>query len=378
MTLRLSLVKDPFWTRPALVGPDRAFQVVLAHDAGQVPALGLLRGDDSIPVSVDGRVGAKRGLSAWACHADESTPPGLYDLAVHLGGDECSVHGAVCLVPPQASDLTVLHCSDLHLLKPTPDGMQDRTGLVGALLDRINELCPDLVVCTGDLISRYDERKQALPAGCIRWQIAWLAEHLAKLRVPLYVTVGNHDVAFECTRSDWYTAMGGGWQGATDDLSADWGPYHLTMMDCFAHYDGDNRVLATSFTSHQLEWLANDLRSAANSSRRLLFAHYDYRMQLPALLDNLAIDIILYGHSRAMYPDLLARFGICDGHLADAEAYNLVHLGAGRISTERLYWSQLGDEWRWLESPPESDRGLAGSERSARACHERRVSRLVV
>ncbi len=337
-----SLVRQPLWTRPSLVEQGASFDVVLSHPCDDAPHLSLVRERTSIPVQADEHRSVANGRVSWRCGVDGGVPAGLYDLEMKVGNTECTVHGGVCVVTPDVNELTLIHCSDLHLLKPMPEGMQDRTALVESLLSRIKELGPDLVVITGDLITRYDEAKRPLPASTIRWQIAWLREHLPGLDVPLYVTVGNHDVAFDATRPDWYAAMGGGRRGATDDFSLDWGCFHLTMMDCFAHYDDRNSVLATSFMPQQLDWLADDLRAAASSAKRLLFLHYDYHRQLPDLLDGLPVDMMFYGHSKGMYPEVLAQYGVWDGHLAGSDAYDWVHLRDGDIRSERVAWTSLG------------------------------------
>jgi len=157
----------------------------------------------------------------------------------------------------------------------------------------------------------------------------------------LYVTLGNHDAAFEATRGDWYAAMGGGWNGRTDDYSLDWGPVHLAKLDGFAHYDRQNEQLRSSFTEDQLAWLRADLAAVPARRLRLVFAHYDYHRQLPPLFPELRVDALFYGHAKGMYPELLAAHGIWDGHLADTMAYNLVRLTGERIASEKVSWESL-------------------------------------
>jgi hypothetical protein len=222
--------------------------------------------------------------------------------------------------------------------------MEDRSALVAALVARINALRPDLVVCTGDLISRYDAHKRALPAAQIRWQIRRVVGLLSRIEVPFFVTVGNHDAAFEATRGDWYAAMGGGWNGGTDEFSLDWGRYHLAMLDCFAHYDLQNVPLVSSFTAQQLQWLRQDLSAASESRLRLVFAHYDYHKQLPPLLGELCVDLLFYGHAKGLYPQDLAANGVWDGHLADTTAYNLVRLTPGGVVSEKVSWASLSSQ----------------------------------
>jgi hypothetical protein len=246
-------------------------------------------------------------------------------------------------VPAEGQDrLTILHCSDLHLLKPTPEGvLVDRSVLIEALVSRANHLSPDLVVCTGDLIQRYDGEKKALPQNCMRWQIQQIRLLMSAVRVPLYITVGNHDVAFEPVRPYWYEAVGGGWKKGTDDASLDWDGHHLVLLDCFGHYDAQNHLLENSFTDRQLHWLQQDLLAASGCRSRLVFAHYDYRKQLPSLLSPLRIDALFYGHAEALYPEAFRESGAWDGHLDASQVFQLVQVTAQGISAQSTSWAEL-------------------------------------
>jgi predicted MPP superfamily phosphohydrolase len=249
---------------------------------------------------------------------------------------------SVSIRQERSERLTLLHCTDLHLLLPISSGeLRDRSALIAALVERINALRPDLVVCTGDLITRYDGNKHALPADRIRWQIGRIKKLLAPIEAPFYLTLGNHDTAFAATRGDWYAEMGGGWNGHTDDFSIEWGPYHLAMMDCFAHYDPQNVLVRSSFTAAQLDWLRRDLRNASESQLRLVFAHYDYHQQLPPLFQELDVDLLFYGHAKGLYPEVLTANGIWDGHLADTAAYRLIRLTPDGITSEQVSWVDL-------------------------------------
>ena len=138
-----------------------------------------------------------------------------------------------------------------------------------------------------------------------------------------------------------YAAMGGGWNGRTDDYSLDWGRYHLAMMDCFAHYDAQNVLVRSSFTHGQLGWLRRDLEAASASRLRLVFAHYDYHRQLPLLFSDLRVDAFFYGHAKGLYPQELERYGVWNGHLADTQAYNLVHFSPDGIAAQVVSWEGL-------------------------------------
>ena len=346
--MQVPSILSPHWTRPALLGPGRAFQVIVAGRPDGMPVMTLTAGAEVLPVHIEDVVPLRPDLTQYSCTAVKDgaaaggKPGALYDLELRTHGTQAKMCRAASVLPEDTTSLTLLHCTDLHLLVPVAEkGMVDRSALFAALVDRINALRPDLVICTGDVISRYDTHKRALPAEMIRWQIRRAVELLAPIEVPFYVTLGNHDAAFEATRGDWYAALGGGWNGGTDEYSLDWGEVHLAMLDCFAHYDPQNVMRRSSFTDEQLDWLRADLAATSARQQRLVFAHYDYRKQLPALLAELRIDALFYGHAKGLYPDLLAEHDIWDGHLADTQAYNLVRLTPEGIAAQKVSWAGL-------------------------------------
>ena len=340
---RRSPIRRPFWTRPAPLRAGGVLPLALEAEAtrGEAPEARLRRGKETWPLELGGQEAG--GLGLWEGRLPEDVPPGSYDLQVRIAGKRYTQRRAVVVLPERIEELTIAHCSDLHVLKPTPETLKDRSGHILALIERLNDLRPDLVVCTGDLISRYDPTKRPLPAKTIRWQIRWMAEHLGEIKAPLYVTTGNHDVAFRKTREDWYAAMGGAGDGRPDDASVDWGPFHLSLLDCFAYYDAQNAPLTSSFSPEQLAWLRADTAATDPDATRLLFAHYDYHRQLPALLPFLGLDAFFYGHSGPLYPEELERHAVWDGHLPAALACRVVHcVGKAVEVRESVPWQALG------------------------------------
>jgi predicted phosphodiesterase len=336
------MIKEPRWSRPACLGRSRSFEIVLQSEPVRAPRVVLKDGRGDIPAAVESVVHLGSGLSCCSCTTAEVAPGHLYDLEVCADGRLWRMPHAVAVPAERQDCLTILHCSDLHLLKPTPEGtLEDRSAAIEALVSRANLLCPDLVVCTGDLVQRYDAEGNALPTVLIRWQIRRMRHLMGGIAVPFYITVGNHDVAFEEVRPYWYERMGGGCQGGTDDASLDWQGVHLVLMECFGHYDPRNRLLESSFTEGQLQWLQQDLSAASESRARLVFAHYDYKQQLPPLMHELRIDALFYGHSHALYPEEFCENGVWDGHLDASQAFQLVQLAAHGMRRETTTWAEL-------------------------------------
>lgn len=77
---------------------------------------------------------------------------------------------------PSHDGLRIAQLSDLHFGHRTP------LALIRAALDEANRFEPDLVVLTGDFLTRRRE------------EVAALREHLGGLRAPTMAVLGNHDV----------------------------------------------------------------------------------------------------------------------------------------------------------------------------------------
>lgn len=342
MAIPLRSIKEPRWTRPALVSGKGSFRVVA--ETTDEARFALIRGEESIPLKVVHVADEASGLAVRTCALPEEVKQGLYGLALMVGGECFLSPNAVYVETEPKEEGTFLHISDLHILKGgASDVLQDRSALIGRLVAWINARKPDFVVCTGDLISRYGARKAVLSDEVILWQAQRVQEALLSLEVPLFVVVGNHDRAFPSSRAAWQTYMGGTWNRDTDDYSFEYGPCYFAMLDGFAYYDEGNVGIASSFTVEQCAWLRAELLRAQGSRWRLLFIHYDYWRQLPELLEGLGVDMLFYGHSDVpcISGAELARLGIRDGHLRSADAGRLVRVTSQGLWVETIPWAAL-------------------------------------
>jgi hypothetical protein len=275
----------------------------------------------------------------------------LYDLAVTAdGGIADTTWNAVRVIPEFRDDYYFVHITDTHL--PThlyyfePGAETDSSEMedLRAVMADLNIINPEFVLLTGDVINegeledylnrRYFTRTQRL---------------LAESKVPIYVTTGNHDVGgWDSTpppdgtaRRDWWRFFGWGrlddpppgapWH--TQNYSFDYGPVHFIGMDSYLNYDnwrpgtyGDR-----SFTSGQMDWLADDLANAAESISQVLFYHFDFSDQID--LGNLGVEMALWGHvhgnrgSISSPPYDLATDNTCDG----ARSYRLIRVQDGYL-----------------------------------------------
>ena len=333
MAVPLSGIHDPRWTKPALVLGGGVLHIVSDGTIRSDMTI-LLEGDgEAIPIEVEGTT-SKGGYLLRTCAVPEDIPDRLYDLTIIKGDRRCTSSNSVCVLSQFKDEFTFLHATDLHLIVGGGDGeLIDRSDYARALVSRINGFRPDFVLYTGDLVSRYGAHQAILSPDLIRWQARRVQEIMLGLEVPVFVTIGNHDVAFESSRAAWRAYMGWPWCRPTDDYSFDYGDCHFTGLDCFVHYDGDtHQVQGRSFTPEQLIWLGRDLHAASSSRWRFLFFHYDYGSQLKTFFEGVEIHMALYGHSKKIGPD---RIGTIDDRNANlsSKQYRLVRVERETISS---------------------------------------------
>jgi 3',5'-cyclic AMP phosphodiesterase CpdA len=238
----------------------------------------------------------------------------LYDLRVTAnGGLDDTSKNAVQVIESELQDFYFLHITDTHL--PTNKyydqvGSETDTTEVIDLRSIIQDaelINPAFVLHTGDLINegeledfeqrRYYSRSQQV---------------LGEFTVPVYLIAGNHDIggwndtppSDGTARRDWWRFYG--WSilddpppGAplrTQNYSFDYGGVHFTALEAYDNYDLWRSAIygEESFTSTQMNWLANDLAAASGSLAQVLFYHFDFSNQLN--LNSLGVEMALWGH----------------------------------------------------------------------------------
>jgi uncharacterized protein len=107
------------------------------------------------------------GLGTWLCRL-----PGNQSLQVQFHEEQLRIGR----LPPAGDGLRIAHLSDLH--------MSGRIAkrFFGEVIDHVNELRPDLIAVTGDLVEN---------ETCVDW----IPDTLGRLRAPggVYFVLGNHD-----------------------------------------------------------------------------------------------------------------------------------------------------------------------------------------
>ena len=251
------------------------------------------------------RLHAKRRMPVNLAAAALSAEENVHHLSVHLPGNEALrldlVEWSLDVprLPAQLDGLTIAHISDLHF-----------TGIVGKAFFRevvraCNELKPDLVAITGDLVDK---------SNCI----SWIPEILGRLtaRYGVYAVLGNHDLRVDETQLRKAIAggglvdLGGRWleidiRGETVILAGNelpWFPPAADLGECHPRRDCPN------FCGHRAGTDANALVGVVGKNGTVpLVARSPERGQLRIVLshspDQLAwaraydADLMLSGHT---------------------------------------------------------------------------------
>jgi len=277
---------------------------------------------------------------------------GLYDLKVSANGlPEDISRNAVSVIREFKDDYYFIHITDPHL--PTHlflrDGISeaDTSEMVDLreVIKDINIINPEFVLLTGDLVNEGElEEYQNLRYFTKAQRL------LTELKVPFYLTSGNHDLGGWSTtpppdgtaRRTWWQFFG--WKRLNDppssepeytqNYSFDYGPVHYVGLEAYLNYDGWREDIYgwSSFTDRQMQWLQADLEAASASAAQVVFYHYDFEEELD--LDELGIEMTLWGHTHQDFGDLesgppynISTRAVCDGN----RTYRLIRVSNGSL-----------------------------------------------
>jgi predicted phosphodiesterase len=174
----------------------------------------------------------------------------------------------------------------------------DRTGghtpgVFPAIIDEVNSRDPDVVLAVGDLIEGYNKDIET-----IRDQWQEVLPMLQRIRAPLLVCPGNHDV-FSAASEDLYKEL--------------IGPlYHTREVAGVRFYmlDVSRAVLPEQIGAGQWEWLRTELGSAPSSAGKVVVMHrplwlHTLAAGLPDSLHDLfvqeGVDLAVAGHEHKYF-----------------------------------------------------------------------------
>ena len=178
-------------------------------------------------------------------------------------------------------------------------GFSKETELYEKAVEAINKLNPDLVVLTGDLINKKDDRAQVVEFKRITAKI--------NSEIPVYYSPGNHDIGQPTSQTD------------IDLFTEDYGHDRFSIKHKKNLLIGINSCIIKSndpvLEMKQFDWLKKELSKSKRAKHTIIFTHYPFFINAfdePETYSNIAID------TRNRYLNLFKEFGvdaIFAGHL---------------------------------------------------------------
>lgn len=197
-----------------------------------------------------------------------------------------------------SSDFTFVQMTDIHL-------DEDSAAAFGEVIAELNELVPAFVVATGDLIA---EGNGATIAEAEKWFDLY-DNVTSTLTMPLYNTLGNHDVVgiYRKNADPADPAYGNGAYisrfGPTY-YSFDWGKYHCIVLDPNDLVDGKQIY---QISGRQLQWLKDDLKRRSGKPLLIFFheptASWRNRTEVLKVLKGRSVKLFC-GH---LHQDIMTR-----------------------------------------------------------------------
>ncbi|HEY8397506.1 MAG TPA: metallophosphoesterase [Flavihumibacter sp.] len=142
----------------------------------------------------------------------------------------------------------------------TPDSLQKEIAFFEKAVARVNELRPDFVVITGDLVHH--------PQDSIELREFERITKMIDASIPVYLTPGNHDVGNEPQTAD------------LDFYKGIYGDDRFSFEHKGIRAIGLNSSLIKAKTpqweQEQYEWLEKELAAAQNSQQIYIFCHYPF------------------------------------------------------------------------------------------------------
>ena len=295
-----SSVRDPRWTKPSVTRTGDPLAVTISPAVLSGSIQGALVCESSkiplaAPIDVRGICGQPYSLVTFA--VPDSISSGLYNLELFCNDRTVTEPHCVWVVRDDPKAFRFAHISDLHIMSTDGIGPLDRSKDVERLMAYLNrDVRPDFVINTGDLISRYGPGKKLYSPRNVKWQIEQARALLLSVRIPQFVSPGNHDKAFPYVRQVWDKLMGAPPRGGTDDYLFDYGGIRFISVERSITYNDKHEIVNSRMTSEQKQWLADSLEVSGKKDV-VLFCHYDYTNELARYLDCDRVRIVLFGHS---------------------------------------------------------------------------------
>jgi len=214
---------------------------------------------------------------------------GLYDLQLNCStGDDYQTH-AVQLVEDKQYPFNFIHISDLHF--PAELSETNTTDINLQEMEKIKELNPNFIICTGDLIQGpttvFVDPETGKPLRSeIQLRLGLWA--LDTLNLPVYYVHGNHEfsqshIVPDNLEENWYNYLG------------------PIRYQNFSYLDWDFIGFGSSFEGlnsveiKQMRIILSENSGTAN----VLYYHYDFNSNAKSFIKSYPIEFAAYGHEHS-------------------------------------------------------------------------------
>ena len=371
----LTTIWRPLPNLPALARPGDAFTVwANAPSSASNWSASLEFGSLHVPLAATGGGWQPtRGRWELSFTVPPGTPEEVYALTLASTATplDRAAH-AVKVLPAYKTDYYFAQISDTHLPEHafSSNGMintADTTGMADfdAVIEDLNVIHPEFIIHTGDLVNEGE-----LEEYLAMFEMGRAQDMLNRLRDPVFVSTGNHDIGgWQTTappdgtsRKNWWRYYGWPFLGNppagdpyhSQDFTFDYGPLHVIGLEAYINngsYDHYMQNLwgAQSFTPEQLEWLQNDIAAQPPGTHRLLFYHYDFGGTLangqpganfsqidPAAL---GIDGAIWGHYHSVPEGALGArpFNLGVQSVIDYRAFRIIRVHDGVMTPAAMH-----------------------------------------
>lgn len=316
------MILAPRWSCPAVCEAGGMLSIFLAGTENDSSMRLSLNGGLLAPIAAAEQRSTKgRRVLKLLFGLPENLAPGLYDISLMRNGRKAQDEPAALWIPKRSDRaFSFVHVSDFHVVQPGCEKPEMRDAALRRLTQHLrDEVKPDFIIDTGDLVTRYGRAKKPLSRRIIRAQILAARKALAGLGIPYFLAPGNHDMAFAGVRDYWRRLMGGHWDDGLHDFAFTYRNIRFLVLDRSVLYDRSNNAVSFKVPPKQKRRLLKEQADALAAGRSLvLFFHYDYTGELVSLLQVPPVAHVFYGHSNhSCLPDSLRMInGILSSNLA--------------------------------------------------------------
>lgn len=261
---QINIIQYPLFTEPALLAVDEILNIsIIITEEAILENLTLLSKYNSISVEFnEENISSTERLVSFTI--DSSYVPGLYSIVLETSIGDDIEWNSVRVYETIPNNFTMVHLTDTHIGISGVTADED----LNYTVHRINEINPEFVILTGDVISGSYNYTLNLENIEIALKI------LSQLKMPVFIINGNHDLY---NTSQWESYVNPRYQ-----YSLNFGKYHFTFTSIYDVY---------SLPSSAVNWLKNDIAENENSTTIFCY-HTDYADQFT----NMGADFHLLGH----------------------------------------------------------------------------------